>query len=159
MLLSGLSPRQASNTFYANKHELTAEFTSIVKQFVAENPACQLLKYQQRHGYTNRDALRLFHAKPISDGHQDLYNWVVKGWDSLPEQPTSEVMEQIWWYEWVKRNPAQTHEAIAKGRLTHEMVAPVGQMDVQAWQLLFMEMPVGAMLRNLASLVRPAQCK
>jgi 60 kDa SS-A/Ro ribonucleoprotein len=229
----------ASNTFYANKHELTAEFTNVVKQFVAENPAWtaemileasdgkainnsapilaltllsmgespaakaaflnifpkvvrtgshfyewlnytkslrgfgkvvreagrtwlskpdakalayQLLKYQQRHGYTNRDALRLFHAKPISDGHQDLYNWVVKGWDSLPEQPTSEVMEQIWWYEWVKRNPAQTHEAIAKGRLTHEMVAPVGQMDVRAWQLLFMEMPVGAMLRNLASL-------
>jgi 60 kDa SS-A/Ro ribonucleoprotein len=229
----------ASNTFYANKHELTDEFTQVVKQFVAENPAwtaemileasdgkainnsapilaltllsmgespaakaaflhifpkvvrtgshfyewlnytkslrgfgkvvrqagCswlsqtdakalayQLLKYQQRHGYTNRDALRLFHAKPISAAHQDLYNWVVKGWDSLPEQPTSEVMEQIWWYEWVKRNPSQTHEAIAKGRLTHEMVAPVGQMDVQAWQLLFMEMPVGAMLRNLASL-------
>jgi 60 kDa SS-A/Ro ribonucleoprotein len=229
----------ANNTYYANKHELTNEFTTIVMKCVADNPArtaqvilaasdgkainnsapilaltllsmgespaakaaflatfpkvvrtgnhfyewlnytkslrgfgkvvreagrtwlskpdakalaYQLLKYQQRHGFSHRDALRLFHAKPISESHQDLYNWVVKGWDSLPEQPTSEVMQQIWWYEWVKRNPAQTHEAIAKGRLTHEMVAPVGQMDEPAWQLLFMEMPVGAMLRNLASL-------
>jgi 60 kDa SS-A/Ro ribonucleoprotein len=229
----------ARHTYYANKHELTAEFTTIVQQFVAENPAWtaamilaasngkainnsapilaltllsmgespaakaaflnifpkvvrtgshfyewlnytkslrgfgkvvraagrtwlsqpdaqalayQLLKYQQRHGYTNRDALRLFHAKPSSESHQDLYHWVVQGWDSLPEQPPSAAMQQIWWYEWVKRNPAQTHEAIAKGHLTHEMVAPVGQMDERAWQLLFMEMPVGAMLRNLASL-------
>jgi 60 kDa SS-A/Ro ribonucleoprotein len=114
--------------------------------------AYQLLKYQQRHGFSNRDALRLFHVKPVSAAHQDLYNWVVKGWDNLPEQPTSETMAQIWWYEWVKRNPDRTHEAIAQGRLTHEMVAPVGQMDLQAWQLLFMEMPVGALLRNLASL-------
>jgi 60 kDa SS-A/Ro ribonucleoprotein len=32
------------------------------------------------------------------------------------------------------------------------MAAPVGKMDQQAWQLLFNEMPIGAMLRNLASL-------
>ena len=32
------------------------------------------------------------------------------------------------------------------------MAAPVGQIDQQAWQLLFNEMPVGALLRNLGSL-------
>jgi 60 kDa SS-A/Ro ribonucleoprotein len=32
------------------------------------------------------------------------------------------------------------------------MAAPVGKMDVRAWQLLFEEMPIGAMLRNLGSL-------
>jgi 60 kDa SS-A/Ro ribonucleoprotein len=32
------------------------------------------------------------------------------------------------------------------------MAAPVGKMDVRAWQLLFNDMPIGAMLRNLGSL-------
>lgn len=114
--------------------------------------AYQLLKYQQRQGFSHRDALRLFHVKPTSDDHQALFNWVVKGWEELPKGSPSDAMAQIWWYEWLKRNPDQTHEAIAKGRLTHEMAAPVGKMDKQAWQLLFNDMPIGAMLRNLGSL-------
>jgi 60 kDa SS-A/Ro ribonucleoprotein len=61
-------------------------------------------------------------------------------------------LAQIWWFEWLKRHPERTHEAIVQGRLTHEMAAPVGRMDKQAWQLLFDEMPIGALLRNLGSL-------
>jgi 60 kDa SS-A/Ro ribonucleoprotein len=114
--------------------------------------AYQLLKYQQRQGFSHRDALRLFHVKPISDDRQALFNWVIKGWQELPADIPSEALTQIWWYEWLKRNPDRTHEAIARGRLTHEMAAPVGKMDKQAWQLLFEEMPIGAMLRNLGSL-------
>ena len=70
----------------------------------------------------------------------------------MPTQIPSLPLAQIWWYEWLKRNPDRTHEAIVQGRLTHEMAAPVGKMDIQAWQLLFEEMPIGAMLRNLGSL-------
>ena len=114
--------------------------------------AYQLLKYQQRQGFSNRDALRLFHVKPPTEDHRQLFEWVVKGWEKLPTEIPSEALAQIWWYEWLKRNPNQTHEAIAKGHLTHEMAAPVGKMDQQAWQLLFNEMPIGAMLRNLGSL-------
>jgi 60 kDa SS-A/Ro ribonucleoprotein len=114
--------------------------------------AYQLLKYQQRHGFKHRDALRLFHVKPDTDDRNQLFNWVVKGWENLPTDIPSDALAQIWWYEWLKRNPDKTKEAIAKGRLTHEMAAPVGNMDVQAWQLLFDEMPIGAMLRNLGSL-------
>jgi 60 kDa SS-A/Ro ribonucleoprotein len=131
--------------------------------------AYQLLKYQQRHGFTHRDALRLFHIKPLTEEHDRLYNWVVNGWselpESIPEDETSDVPSdaryvrseataQIWWYEWLKRNPQETHKAIAEGRLTHEMAAPVGNMDRQAWQLLFATMPIGAMLRNLGSLTQ-----
>ncbi|MDJ0737151.1 MAG: TROVE domain-containing protein [Nostocaceae cyanobacterium] len=114
--------------------------------------AYQLLKYQQRLGFSNRDALRLFHVKPPTQDHDFLYHWVVKGWEELPTEIPCDALTQIWWYEWLKRNPEQTHEAILKGRLTHEMTAPVGKMDKQAWQLLFQEMPIGAMLRNLGSL-------
>ncbi|GAA6621144.1 TROVE domain-containing protein [Scytonema sp. NUACC26] len=114
--------------------------------------AYQLLKYQQRHGFSNRDALRLFHVKPMTEDHQRLFEWVVKGWEALPEEIPSAALAQIWWYEWLKRNPEKTNEAIIQGRLTHEMAAPVGKMDLSAWQLLFNEMPIGALLRNLGSL-------
>ncbi|ANV88995.1 TROVE domain-containing protein [Picosynechococcus sp. PCC 7117] len=114
--------------------------------------AYQLLKYQQRYGFSHRDALRLFHVKPPSVEHQTLYNWVINGWEQLPKQPPATALEQIWWYEWLKRNPDQTKKAIAQGHLTHEMVAPIGQMDEQTWKLLMLEMPIGALLRNLGSL-------
>jgi 60 kDa SS-A/Ro ribonucleoprotein len=114
--------------------------------------AYQLLKYQQRQGFSHRDALRLFHVKPPTEQHNQLYNWVTKGWENLPQEIPNDSLAQIWWYEWLKRNPEKTHEAIQKGRLTHEMAAPVGKMDKTAWQLLFNEMPIGAMLRNLGSL-------
>jgi 60 kDa SS-A/Ro ribonucleoprotein len=114
--------------------------------------AYQLLKYQQRQGFTHRDALRLFHVKPPTEDHRQLFAWVVKGWEELPADIPTPALAQIWWYEWLKRNPSQTHEAIIQGRLTHEMAAPVGKMDKQAWNLLFQEMPIGAMLRNLGSL-------
>ncbi|MBC6419648.1 MAG: TROVE domain-containing protein [Prochloron sp. SP5CPC1] len=112
----------------------------------------QLLKYQQRYGFSHRDAKRLFHVQPPTEEHNALFRWVVKGWDEMPTEIPTEALAQIWWYEWLKRNPNKTHEAIAQGNLTHEMVAPVGKMDKQAWQLLFDKMPIGAMLRNLGSL-------
>jgi 60 kDa SS-A/Ro ribonucleoprotein len=114
--------------------------------------AYQLLKYQQRHGFSNRDALRLFHAKPQTEDRDLLFKWVTNGWDTLPPAPPAAALNQIWWYEWLKRNPDRTPEAISKGRLTHEMAAPVGKMDIAAWQLLFEDMPIGALLRNLGSL-------
>jgi len=116
--------------------------------------AYQFLKYQQRHGFSNRDALRLFHVQPPTVEHDLLFEWATKGWETLPEQAPSEALSQIWWYEWLKRNPDRTHEAIAEGHLTHEMAAPVGKMDEKAWQLLFNEMPIGALLRNLGSLTQ-----
>jgi 60 kDa SS-A/Ro ribonucleoprotein len=114
--------------------------------------AYQLLKYQQRHGFTNRDALRLFHVKPQTEDRDLLFKWVVNGWETLPDRSPTEALNQIWWYEWLKRNPEGAKEAISKGRLTHEMAAPVGKMDRDAWQLLFEDMPIGALLRNLGSL-------
>jgi 60 kDa SS-A/Ro ribonucleoprotein len=117
--------------------------------------AYQLLKYQQRQGFSHRDALRLFHVKPVSEEHQALFQWVVNGWEQLPKRVAADhPLWQIWWYEWLKRNPKQSHEAIKQGRLTHEMAAPVCHMDQRAWQLLFNDMPIGALLRNLGSLTQ-----
>ncbi|NES00165.1 MAG: TROVE domain-containing protein, partial [Symploca sp. SIO1B1] len=75
--------------------------------------AYQLLKYQQRQGFTHRDALRLFHVKPPTEDHDLLFSWVINGWSELPREIPSEALAQVWWYEWLKRNPEQSHEAIA----------------------------------------------
>ena len=45
--------------------------------------AYQLLKSQQRQGFSNRDALRLFDVKPPTEDHWQLFEWVVKGWEDL----------------------------------------------------------------------------
>ncbi|MBD0265637.1 MAG: hypothetical protein ICV78_23820 [Tolypothrix sp. Co-bin9] len=45
--------------------------------------AYQLLKYQQRQGFSNRNVLRLFHVKPPREDHRQLFEWVVKGWEDL----------------------------------------------------------------------------
>ena len=118
--------------------------------------AYQLLKYGQRHGFSRRDLLRLFHVRPPSKEHQCLYHWAVGGWNGFPPEPPCEEMTQIWWHERLKHPMVHdqdlTLEAIAQGRLTHEMVAPIGNMNCDAWQLLFEDMPIGATLRNLGSL-------
>ena len=116
--------------------------------------AYQLLKYQQRHGFSHRDALRLFHVKPPSPDHDRLFAWVSQGWDGLPPEPPAPALRQIWWYEWLKRHPDRPCHAIQQGKLTHEMAAPVGQMTVKAWTLLLESMPIGALLRNLGSLTQ-----
>jgi 60 kDa SS-A/Ro ribonucleoprotein len=114
--------------------------------------AYQLLKYQQRQGFAHRDALRLFHVKPPTADHDALFKWVLKGWERVPADIPSAAMAQIWWYEWLKRHPKDSYRAIQQGRLTHEMAAPVGQMTPKVWELLFKDMPIGALLRNLGSL-------
>lgn len=116
--------------------------------------AYQLLKYQQRQGFAHRDILRLFHVKPPSPDHDRLFQWACEGWETLPPGSPSPALSQIWWYEWLKRNPAGTCRAIEQGRLTHEMVAPIGEMTPDAWALLVEEMPIGALLRNLGSLTQ-----
>ena len=45
-----------------------------------QNLAYQIIKYQQRDGYSQRDLLRLAHPKAETDEYNTLYHWVTKGW-------------------------------------------------------------------------------
>lgn len=115
----------------------------------------QLLKYQQRNGYSSRDALRLFKPMPKTTQHGDLYHWVTKGWSdddlgALDVHPDE--MAQIWWFEYLKRNPNEGVRAVREGRLTHEMVTGIAKMTPEVWQELFLGMPMTALIRNLGSL-------
>lgn len=115
----------------------------------------QLLKYQQRNGYSGRDVLRLFKPVPTTAQHGDLFHWVTKGWSdddlgTLDVHP--EELAQIWWFEYLKRNPNDGVRAVREGRLTHEMTTGIAHMTPEVWQELFLSMPMTALLRNLGSL-------
>lgn len=47
--------------------------------------AVQMLKYQQRNGWSHRDVLRLAHVKPQNDVQTNLFKYVVKGGEALAQ--------------------------------------------------------------------------
>lgn len=47
--------------------------------------AVQMLKYQQRNGWSHRDVLRLAHIKPQNDMQTNLFKYVVKGGEALAQ--------------------------------------------------------------------------
>ena len=53
----------------------------------ADRLAVQMLKYQQRNGWSHRDVLRLSHVKPIDDTHSAMYRYATRSESSnaLPE--------------------------------------------------------------------------
>ena len=114
----------------------------------------QMLKYQQRYGMSFRDELRLFKPKPKTIAHDGLYGYVAK--NVVPEESEDSdnyrQLFQINWYEFVKSNPQEGVRAVREGGLTHEMIAPIANMNKDVWQALFEKMPVTATLRNLGSL-------
>lgn len=121
----------------------------------------QMLKYSQRYGFSFKDELRLLKPVTPSGPRSDLYGYVVgKKKVALTKAPSEDPMyfqadpelEKVYWYEWLKANPTRAVEAIQKGGLTHEMVAPIATMSKDVWQELFESMPVTATLRNLANL-------
>ena len=116
----------------------------------------QMLKYQQRYGFSFNDELRLFKPKPPTGIHQRLFGHVTGKLEWAGDNPgdftNDNPMSRWHWYIWLKRNPEQGERAVREGALTHEMVAPIAKMDRNVWQALFESMPIGAMLRNLGSL-------
>lgn len=115
--------------------------------------AYQMLKYGQRHGFTFADELRLFKPKPVTPNHDRLYEWTLgKEPFSFSTEDLETDLNQLNWYEWLKKNPEQGEKAVRDGGLTHEMVAPICKMNPAVWQALFEAMPITALLRNLGSL-------
>ena len=80
----------------------------------ASRLAVQAVKYQSRDGWSHRDVLRKAH--PVAPGaqHQAIYNWMVKGWDSVGETPHPDrVLATIWAFERAKRMKDRTDVARA----------------------------------------------
>ena len=138
--------------------------------------AYQVLKYQNRNGWSHRDVLRLAggELKEQSPRHAAIYRWVVDGFNGFGDQPrfveikkgtecirrgytpiSSELLpSQIMAYEQIK-NVKSEREAIALIRdykLTHEMVPNQFKNSPEVWEALLEDMPLTALMRNLGKM-------
>ncbi len=134
----------------------------------AERLAYQVVKYQQRDGWSHRDALRLAHPKAPTAVHDQLFAWITKGWEAgmLDEMPNGDVspdmlaLKTIWAFEQAKAlanaKGAASKEVILKlieaHNLPWEAIPSTWHGSPDVWKTLLPRLPMTALIRNLARL-------
>lgn len=110
-----------------------------------------MVKYARRGGWSHRDLLRLAHPVPPSDRHRDLFRWAAKGGDAPEGALRIAAAERI-------KDPALTGAEVAavvrEVRLPREALPSERLTDPVVWDALLAEMPLTAMVRNLATMTR-----
>jgi 60 kDa SS-A/Ro ribonucleoprotein len=116
--------------------------------------AFQAVKYQQRDGWSHRDLLRLAHPVAPDDAHNLVFNWIVKGWPSVGDEPHPvKAVQIIWAYERAKTaDRAELIRLIADYRLPREALPTQALTDPDIWDVMLPHMGLTAMLRNLGNL-------
>jgi len=112
--------------------------------------AYQVVKYQQRDGWSHRDVLRLAHPNPASETHNAIYHYVTKG----TLQSGDEHLSIISAFEQAKRaeNKDEIVKLIYHYGLTREMVPTKWLNAPDVWEALLEKMPLTAMIRNLGKM-------
>jgi 60 kDa SS-A/Ro ribonucleoprotein len=116
----------------------------------AEDLELQLVKYQRREGWSHRDLLRLAHPKPATEAHRALYKWAVD------DEVTAEGMTRIDAMRRLKdmSDAPLAAQVIRDARLPREAVPTELLTEAKVWEALLEEMPMTAMIRNLATMTR-----
>jgi len=144
--------------------------------------AFTITKYKQRNGWSHKDLLRLAHAKPKDDAHQLIFKYLTKGAQVLEtfegepmqieqefdlcdhpapaEQNVKETMELLKVVEAVAKmqdlsqgnTEEQLCEYIRRFKLAREHLPTQALNSVKIWQTLLEDMPMTAMIRNLAKM-------
>lgn len=121
----------------------------------ASKLAYQVVKYQQRDGWSHQDLLRLAHPKPVDQKHDFIYGWVTKGNEVKGYKPDSaDPFRPIYGFERAKCADT-AGEIIALIRdygLTREMIPTQWLNEVTVWDALLQKMPMTAMIRNLGKM-------
>lgn len=115
--------------------------------------AYQAVKYQQREGWTHADLLRLSHPTPASEEHRAIYKWIVDGFVGEPYRDIPLVISAV---EAIKKVDNK-HDAvliITDYRLPREAIPTQWLNEPEVWEALLQDMPMMAMIRNLATMTR-----
>lgn len=122
--------------------------------------AYQAVKYRQRDGISHRDLLRLAHpashvsagnpALDVTDGHRRLFEWIVRGGevDGLPGVVEGFVRAQA------AGSPAESARLVRDYGLPREALRSEHLRSPEVWEALLEDMPMTAMIRNLATMTR-----
>jgi 60 kDa SS-A/Ro ribonucleoprotein len=121
----------------------------------ANELALQLVKYQARDGWSTRDLLRLAHPRAASASHDRLFAWVTKG--TLPEGvATDPALSLLVAKDALSRlsNAREAANVIRTHRVPREAVPTELLTHAEVWDALLADMPMTAMIRNLATMTR-----
>jgi 60 kDa SS-A/Ro ribonucleoprotein len=117
--------------------------------------AHQLVKYQQRDGWSAKDLLRLSHAKPRTKGHAGLFGWCVGA--ELEEGDRAALPAIVLATEELKKpglSASRMLKLISDYKLPREVVPTQHLSDPRVWEAMLPHMGVTAMIRNLATMTR-----
>lgn len=134
----GRGARRAVGDWYAAKN--------------AEKLAYQMVKYRQRDGWTHRDALRLSHAPAPTEAHKALYDFACDRTASF--LPLELRLVEGYRMAMVAESPRHSAKLIREYGLPREAVNPDHLTDAEVWEALLEDMPLTAMIRNLANMTR-----
>lgn len=121
-----------------------------------ESLAFHATKYQQRDGWSNRDALRLSHPKTSDPERNFVFKWITSGLaEAEKAYPQVKIPKPIFAFETAKATKPDGLVALIKEfRMTREQLPTEALATPSAWQAMLPSMPLGAMLRNLGNMTR-----
>lgn len=105
----------------------------------------QLLKYKQRGGWTHRDVLRLCHARTRDQVWNSWLRFAVG-------KETPPVTTRTLAIAGANLEPEAAPKHILTGKLTREMLPTTLLNKPDVWEALLADMPMHAMVRNLAKM-------
>jgi 60 kDa SS-A/Ro ribonucleoprotein len=110
--------------------------------------AVQLLKYQQRNGWSHRDVLRLAHVKPDTEIKNAMFHWVTKDRAKLDNVMLPAIMIA---FEELHASPsvAKAIAGIQEFGLSWEMLPTELLKEKAIWEALLPKMGLTALIRNL----------
>jgi 60 kDa SS-A/Ro ribonucleoprotein len=117
--------------------------------------ANQAIKYQARDGWSHRDLLRLAHPKADDASRDAVFKWIVGGQAKLGDK--AELLHpQILAFEQAKRatSAKEIVALIRDANLPREAIPTNFLNEVTVWEALLENMPLTAMIRNLATMTR-----
>lgn len=122
--------------------------------------AYQLIKYQQRDGWSARDLLRLSHAKPRTDEHAAMFKWATSSFDDAGAEGKSELLPPIVHaFEELKKFDVKDATALARvtklivdSKLPREAIPTQWLNKAEVWEALLPHMGLTALIRNLAKM-------
>lgn len=111
--------------------------------------AYQMIKYQQRDGWSHKDLLRLSHPKAVDAQHDALYAYAVG-----KEAVYTNLPEIVVAFEGLNADSSKSDviNKITDYGLTREMIPTQFLKDADVWAALLENMPLTAMIRNLGNM-------
>jgi len=136
----GTYPKKAISSWYNDKDAGQLEY--------------QMIKYQNREGWSHSDVLRFFHPHPATAKHDRLFYWALKRkykeggrLDDFPLIESSRICNET-------KDVKQVINEIRRHGLTHEMIGSQWRKEPEVWSALVEKIPYRSLVRNVSTMTR-----